>query len=144
MYAASPFRSPAATPLAAMYRQVGTSSEIDHASPHRLVTMLYDGLLESVAQARGALTNRDIDAKGRAVGRAVRIVEEGLRGGLNRQQGGELAGNLDALYAYVARRLTEANLRNDDQALAECAELVKPLRDAWLLIGKPDAPTPHA
>ena len=135
MYAANPFRSPNASNVSSMYRQVGVASAVDHASPHRLVTMLYDGLLESITQARGAIAQGDIEAKGRAIGRAVRIVEEGLRGGLDRQRGGALAQNLDALYQYVAQQLTRANLRSDTAALAECHGLVKPLRDSWVDIG---------
>src|SRR5262245_8546693 len=131
MYAANPFRSSSAS----MYRQVGVASAVDHASPHHLVTMLFDGLLEAIAEASGAIAKGDIEVKGRAIGRAVRIVEEGLRGGLDRQRGGALAQNLDALYQYVVQQLTKANLRGDSAALAECQRLVKPVRDAWVDIG---------
>lgn len=135
MYAANPFRSPSASNMSGLYRQVGVSSAVDNASPHRLVTMLYDGLLESIAEARGAMGKNDVERKGRAIGRAVRILEEGLRAGLNRQQGGELAQNLNALYTYIGNRLTQANLYSDATLLAECYGLVEPLRDAWIGIG---------
>ena len=134
MYAANPFNSPNAMNRSGMYRQVGVSSAIDNASPHRLVTMLYDGLLESIAEARSALVKRDIEVKGRAVSRAVRILEEGLRAGLNSNAGGELAHNLNALYSYISQRLTLANVRNDADVLTECYALVEPLRDAWVEI----------
>jgi len=135
MYAANPFRSPNAGSMPGLYRQVGVSSAVDNASPHRLVTMLYDGLLESIATARNAVIRKDIEAKGRAIGQAVRIVEEGFRGGLNREQGGELAQNLNALYAYISQRLTHANLYSDADTLTECYGLVEPLREAWVAIG---------
>jgi len=135
MYAANPFRSSTASKVSSTYRQVGVASAVDHASPHHLVTMLYDGLLEAIGEARAAIAQGDIDAKGRAIGRAVRIVEEGLRGGLDRQRGGALAQNLDALYQYLVQQLTKANLRSDTAALAECHRLVKPVRDAWVDIG---------
>ncbi|HSM21533.1 MAG TPA: flagellar export chaperone FliS, partial [Rubrivivax sp.] len=91
-------------------------------------------LFESLAQARGALHANDIAAKGRASGRAVRIVDEGLRSALNLQQGGALARDLHDLYAYVTRRLTHANLKNDEAALEECASLMTPVREAWASI----------
>jgi flagellar protein FliS len=65
------------------------------------------------------------------VQRAVRIVEEGLRSALNVPAGGELARNLQELYAYLTTRITLANLRNDEAMLEECTRLVEPLRDAW-------------
>lgn len=139
MFATSPYRSPTGPNLSGMYRQVGVASAVDAASPHRLVTLLYDGLLESLAEARGAIAVRDVEAKGRAIGRAVRILEEGLRGGLNPEGGGDLARNLDDLYRYVSQCLTVANLRSDPAALAECYGLIEPLRDAWVAIGAVEA-----
>lgn len=131
--------SPAASrQLGGMYRQVGVETQVSGATPHALVMMLFDGYLEAVAQARGALREGRTEAKGQAIGRAVRILEEGLRAGLNLKSGGALAADLDDLYSYLARRLTLANVRNDEAALDECQRLVQPLREAWLSI------TPHA
>ena len=76
-----------------------------------------------------------IDVKARAISRAVRIVDEGLRACLDLKAGGALAADLNDLYAYLATRLTLANLRNDEALLDECQRLVTPLRDAWLEIG---------
>ena len=114
-----------------VYRSVGVETGVSTASPHQLVTMLFDGFRDSVAQARGAIRAGRIDDKGRAIGRAVRIVNEGLKAGLNLEAGGALAGDLAALYSYILLRLTHANLHNDDAALEECARLIEPLRTAW-------------
>jgi flagellar protein FliS len=117
--------------FAGTYSQVAVQTGVESADGRKLVGMLYDGALEAISKARGALGRGDVAVKGQQIGKAVRIVEEGLRGGLDLARGGELAANLDGLYRYVARRLTEANLRNDDRALDECARLLAPLRDAW-------------
>lgn len=117
--------------LASAYHQVSVTTAVDGASPHALVTMLYDGLLDSLAMARGAIRSGDTALKAREVQRAVRIVEEGLRCALNVPAGGELARNLQELYAYLTTRITLANLRNDEAMLEECTRLVEPLRDAW-------------
>jgi len=122
----APFRTFAST-----YSRVGVETGVTEASPHRLVAMLFDGAIESIHQARGALASRDIAAKGQAIGKAVRIVDEGLKGGLDRGAGGQLATDLSALYDYLLRRLTEANLRNDDAALAECSTLLDSVRQGW-------------
>jgi flagellar secretion chaperone FliS len=121
--------------FAQAYRKIAAETGITDASPHRLVAMLYDGVVESVAEARGAMRSRDHERKGKAIGRAVRIVEEGLRGGLNVKAGGRLAEDLNQLYGYVVVRLTQANLRNDETILDECLGLVQPLREAWMSIG---------
>jgi flagellar protein FliS len=135
MYAATatPFGRPAA--FAAAYRQIGVETGVSGATPHQLVALLFDGYMDALVLARGALRQKDIDAKGRAIGRAVRILEEGLKSALDLQAGGKLAADLRDLYAYVIVRLTTANLRNDDAALAECQRLIEPVRQAWSEIG---------
>lgn len=116
------------------YRNIAAETGVADASPHRLVAMLFDGFMEAVAEARGAMKTQDVERKGRAIGRAVRIVEEGLRAALDLNAGGQLAADLNELYRYVGARLTQANLRNDLDALDECRRLIEPLRDAWTQI----------
>ena len=118
------------TRSASVYKRVAVETGVQAADSHRLVGMLFDGLLQSVAAARGAMERGDLVVKGEQIGKAVRIVEEGLKAGLD-PAGGEMAQNLRALYAYAVRRLTEANLRNDPNALAEVATLIEPVAQAW-------------
>jgi flagellar secretion chaperone FliS len=121
--------------LSNAYRQVGVQTGVGSASPHQLVQMLLDACQESLAQARGAIATGDIAAKGRAIGRTARIVEEGLKACLNLEAGGQLAADLNALYAYIGVRLTQANLGNDVATLEECGRLLEPVRSAWAEIG---------
>jgi flagellar protein FliS len=117
------------------YARVGVETSVNAASAHKLIELLFNGFMDSVSLARGAMRARQIETKGKAIGRAARIVEEGLKAGLNLEAGGRLAEDLDALYGYVALRLTIANLRNDEAALDECVRLISPLREAWISIG---------
>lgn len=131
MYAsASPFRSAAQRPNAGMYAQVGVETGVTTADPHKLVAMLFDGLVDAISQARGAMHDGRIEAKGKAISKAVSIIDEGLKGGLN-MTGSKLAEDLSSLYSYLIARLTHANLKNDDAALQECVRLIQPLREAW-------------
>ncbi|TDP71623.1 flagellar export chaperone FliS [Roseateles toxinivorans] len=117
-----------------MYRAVGTETSVQSAGPHRLVAMLFEGLMDSMAQAKGAMRAGNLEAKGKALGRAVRIIEEGLRAALD-MRAGPLAADLQDLYSYTTLRLTQANLRNDEAAIEECQRLLQPLKDAWDAIG---------
>ncbi|MEY4909432.1 MAG: flagellar export chaperone FliS, partial [Pseudomonadota bacterium] len=56
------------------YRQIGVETGVASASPHHLVLMLYDGLLESVGRARTAMAAGEIELKCMQIGRAVRIL----------------------------------------------------------------------
>ncbi|MET0334033.1 MAG: flagellar export chaperone FliS [Rhizobacter sp.] len=113
------------------YQQVHVTTGVDGASPHRLVQMLFEGLLDSLARARGAMAHGNNAVTGAEIGRAVRIIEEGLKAGLNVTDGGQLAQDLRDLYAYVTVRLTYANLHNDEAAIAECVKLIEPIASAW-------------
>ena len=125
-----------AGPSSNAYRQIGVETAATTASPHQLVTMLFDGFRDAVAHARGAMAAGRIEDKGLAIGRALRIVDEGLRAGLNLEAGGAIAADLQALYTYIMLRLTHANIRNDDAALAECLSLLEPVRSAWVSISQ--------
>ena len=131
MLNASPFMN-RRNPQAALYQKVHVESQIEGAAtPHRLVSMLFDGFFDAIATAKGALQVKDIETKCKALSRASAIVEEGLRAALDLKAGGKVAADLNALYAYVARRLTYANLKNDVAAMDECVKLLKPVHEAW-------------
>lgn len=127
--------TPVSSRAANAYRQVGVQSGIDGATPHQLIQMLFDGLMQSLHAARGAMQRGDVELKGRQLGKAVLILEEGLRGALDPAQGGEVAVNLGALYGYCVTRLTQANLRNDEALLAEVIALIDPVAQSWKQIG---------
>ena len=122
------------TRAASAYKRVAVDTGVQTADPHQLVHMLYDALLQSLQQARGALARQDVAAKGAALGKGIRILEEGLKAGLNPAQGGQLALNLKGLYDYSIQRLTLANLRNDVAAIDEVVALIEPLAESWKAI----------
>jgi flagellar protein FliS len=122
------------------YHSVHIESQIGgSATPHRLVSMLFDGALESMNNAKGLIAERNYEAKGRAIIRAIAIIDSGLRASLDTQSGGRLAQDLHGLYGYIINRLTYANLKSDTHAIDECIRLLQPIRDAWNAIepGRP-------
>ncbi len=132
----SPF---AARGRAGLYAKVGLETDVESASPHRLVAMLFDGVFDAMSQAAAAIQAGNTELKGRSLVRAVRILDEGLRAGLD-LSAGQLATDLRELYGYVCMRLTQANVRSDLDAIAECQRLLSPVREAWNAI----ADTPAA
>lgn len=119
------------TRSASAYKRVGIETSVDNADPHKLVVLLFDGLQQALGAARLAMERGDVPVKCKQVGMAVRILEEGLKGGLNLEQGGEIAANLDALYSYCVTRLTIANIKNDLTGLEEVSRLIEPIASGW-------------
>jgi flagellar protein FliS len=144
MFASSYPARPGVRHLAgALYQQVGVETSVSAATPHELVALLFEGFLEALAQSRGAMRSSNRVVKGQALGRAVRIIEEGLRAGLDLRAGGKLARDLDELYTYLTMRLTLANVRDDEALIDECQRLITPLRDAWTAIAPNANPAPR-
>ncbi len=112
------------------YQKYGVVSEVDDASPHRLIQMLFEGGLQRIAVAKGAMQRKDIAVKGASISRAIAIIG-GLRSSLDHEQENELVNNLDSLYDYMTRRLLEANVHNDEEALDEVSSLLKEIKSAW-------------
>lgn len=115
---------------AEQYRKVGVSTRVVDADPHKLVAMLLEGANERMRRAEAFLAQGNQAMKGKAIGEACAIVGH-LNGSLDHEAGGEIAGNLSALYDFVIQRLTEANLNNDANALRESLAVMSDIEAAW-------------
>jgi flagellar protein FliS len=122
---------------AAHYRSVQSHGQVAGASPARLVQIMFEHILSELATAQacmqrieGNLPLRDVVAKGRAIGKAVRLIGH-LDATLNLEQGGEIAANLHNLYLYMLGRLTTANLENDAQIVIEVSKLLVKIKSGW-------------
>ncbi len=117
------------------YAKVGVESGVMSASPHQLIVMLFDGALASIRAAVLHMEGGNPAEKGKAISKAIDIVNNGLMAGLDRERGGELAERLEQLYDYVVRLLIQANLHNDPQRLDEAISLLEGIASAWREIG---------
>ena len=114
-----------------MYSKVGLETGVLAASPNKLVIMLYEGAISACRSAEGYMLNNDIINKGNMISKAVSIIESGLRLSLDKNVGGEIAVNLDALYGYMSKRLMTANIHNRPELIHEVIKLLDDLKGAW-------------
>ncbi len=112
------------------YGDVKVKAAVASASPHDLIQMLFDGLLERIAQVKGAMEQKNIELKNDRVNKAISILF-GLRESLDQEQGGDLSSRLDGIYDYVQRRLWQAHMKNDPAILDECTQLITEISSAW-------------
>ncbi len=108
----------------------GVATTAEYASPHRLVQMLMEGVLDKVSTAKGMMSRKDIEGKGQQISMAMSIITA-LKGSLDFNAGGEIATNLDDLYGYINGRLVDANVNNDASALDEVSSLIGQIKSAW-------------
>jgi flagellar protein FliS len=124
---------------ARQYKDMNTQSAVEYADSHQLITMLFDGAMERIAAAKGAMANKDVSSKGILISKALLIVEA-LRAYLDMEKGGEIAQNLKDLYDYIELRLFEANIENDESMLDETFHLINDIRSGWVQIAPTQEP----
>ena len=113
------------------YRELGLETQINNASPHRLIQLLMDGALERLNGAKSAMERGDAATKGVLIGKAMGIIS-GLRSSLDMDvQGTDLPERLDDLYDYMGRRLLEASTFNKVEMLTEVIDLLKTIKSGW-------------
>ncbi|WP_339548138.1 flagellar export chaperone FliS [Pseudomonas sp. RA_35y_Pfl2_P32] len=114
------------------YQKVNSHAQISEASPHRLIQMLYEGGLDRLAQAKGALERGDTPQKCLMLTKAIDIIT-GLRQGLDEEKAEDPASiqQLASLYDYMNTQLLQANISNDPQIIDEVARLLITLKSGW-------------
>ena len=117
-------------PHLSLYRQQQVQHDVQQASPIHLVVMLYDKAIALLRQSLLHLQRTELKAKGEVLNRVVEILGE-LQAVLNRDEGGSVAQNLNALYTFAIQSVTEANLRNDAQPLQSVLSVLEELRKGW-------------
>lgn len=120
------------------YAKMEVESAVMSASQQQLVTMLFDGALNALVRARLFLQDGNLEGKGLSLSKAINIIDNGLKVGIDETSGDELTQNLLALYAYMVRRIFQANLHNDIGAIEEVEYLLRNIADAWKEVQSPN------
>lgn len=130
---------------ASTYARVGLETGVMSASPHQLISLLFNGVKTAISMARHHMLSGEIVAKGKAISKAINIIDNGLKTSFDAQAGdaagAALVDNLLALYDYIGKRLMLANLRNDPALLDEAQRLLDAISSAWREID-PRQPSP--
>ena len=110
--------------------QIYRKTNVVTADSKRLVLMCYEGAIDYLKIGNQKLIEKDYEGKGKNTAKARDIIYE-LKSSLNFEKGDTIAKNLDSLYNYMLKRLTEADLGNDAQAIAEVIDMLVDLKSAW-------------
>ncbi len=119
------------------------ANQIQTASPEQVLIMLYDGAIRFLREARRAMENGDKPVKLQKVSRVVAILTE-LSNTLDFEKGGEIAENLDGLYWYMIRELTNPEAGDSTAPLDVSENILLELRDGWVQAMGKDRPEGQA
>jgi len=112
------------------YANTQAHSSVFDASPHKLISLLFEGAQTRLMSAKVAMESGNIAKRGELIGKVIDIVST-LQANLDAEKGAGVAENLDALYEYMTRRLLEANRTNDSTIIEEVHGLIGELRSGW-------------
>ena len=109
---------------------ISQTNQITQADPAQLIVLLYNGALSLIAQGQQFHKEKNLVQAGLAISKAQAIVGE-LRQVLDLDSGGEIAKNLDRLYAYLHELMVKAMTVNRIEPLNEATKLLTELQGAW-------------
>ncbi|MGE5628626.1 MAG: flagellar export chaperone FliS [Solirubrobacterales bacterium] len=106
------------------------SNSVNYASKEQLLLMLLEGACKYVKIGRQAILDKDMNKAHDNLVKTQDIFYE-LMVTLDVAQGGEWAQNLFKVYDFVARRLTDANIKKDLKIVDEVIPLIEDIKDMW-------------
>lgn len=113
-----------------VYTSTRASTSVHDASPHKLISLLFEACQENLAVAKGAMRRGEVKKKIEAIKKAMDIVVR-LQASLNLEDGGQIALNLDDLYTFCVNRLAMANASNDEDMIDEVFKVIAELKLGW-------------
>lgn len=112
------------------YKRTSLEAELSVASPHRVIQMLFNGLLERLSQAKGAIERKDYEYKSDRITKALGIID-GLQSALDRKEDPQLFEKMYALYDYMKVLLQKASVSLEPGPIDEVVNLILPIKNAW-------------
>lgn len=103
------------------------------ATSEQLQLMLYDGAIRCALQARDALLEKDYETSYDRLTRAQNIVTE-MQAGLNYDVNRELCERVGSIYGFLFRKLVDANVQHDIQAIDDALKVLRIERETWRIL----------
>ena len=100
------------------------------ANRETILLMMYGGAMRFLKQGIEAGEAQDFILMNRMVTKAQEIVNE-LRSTLNFEVGGDIAKNLESLYAFITERMLQGCLDRQVKPLTEALGIIQTLNEAW-------------
>jgi flagellar secretion chaperone FliS len=112
------------------YSQAYQKAAVNTVDQRKLILMLYDGAIKFLTHAVEKMEKQEHYEAHTNLIRGKSIIAE-LLSSLNLEHGGDIARNLQRLYAYMFNELIDANLNKEPERVQRVVHLLKELRTAW-------------
>jgi len=116
--------------FAQKYANNFVETSVSEATPHKLVEMLYEGLVRHLKVSKVFVEQKNYEKKAFHLNKALSIIN-GLKIGVDTEKGGEVAGNLYELYDYCYRTIFSSSRDNSVEKIEEVLDIISGLSDSW-------------
>ncbi|MFN4244602.1 MAG: flagellar export chaperone FliS [Brevinematia bacterium] len=112
------------------YVKLYKETQIETASPVKLIVILYEIIISSIKEAIVHLETKKYDLLNKELSRAQDGIIE-LIASLDFDKGGDIAKNLYSIYLYCSKRLFEGNIEKNKSMFVEVINIMTKLKEAW-------------
>jgi len=113
------------------YDQVSLDARLAGATPHQLIAMLFEAAHNALLRAKIYFEKGAVAKRCEMIGKAINIIDQGLRASLDHEKGQQIATDLERLYDYISRLLLQANSQGDVNKLLEADRLLTEMSAVW-------------
>jgi flagellar protein FliS len=119
------------------YANADLGARVEAASPHQLVAVLFEELLNHLDTLAAGLSANGTLTRVAAIQRKGRIatIILGLEASLDHKQGGEIARGLATVYREARRLVTAGTMQHDPKTIIAAREMIAEIAGAWRQIG---------
>ena len=113
----------------ASYKEVKVTEVADEESPHELIRIVFQVLAENLEELKSNITQTD--ERWQKPFNKCMFALSILRESLDFDKGGEIATNLDSLYAFAQKTMLKAVGKSDPENLEVVTKIVTDISSAW-------------
>ncbi|MGN1357149.1 MAG: flagellar export chaperone FliS [Succinivibrionaceae bacterium] len=123
------------------YKKNGLETDLSVADGHRVIQLLYQGLIDCIYRAKAAIETNNIDMKAKQIDKALGIVaglDAAIQYDPNNPEQTKIAKTLKNMYAIYTDRLMQASFKLSVEPLDEILKYATEIKAAWDKISDED------
>jgi len=117
------------------YATTERETAVSSARPVDLVVLVFQRVLDHLRHGRQMMQQQEDSAV--PLTKALQLINAGLQACLDRDQGGDIARNLAALYDWASREIMLARLKRDSDRISAVIDVLTTVSSAWLELASP-------
>ena len=115
--------------IAKAYASISVDTSIKDSSPLELIVLVFDKIFDHLTRGKKELILGETGAE--PLTKAVDLLNVGLIASLNKEHGGQIAENLEAVYLWAINKIIEARLNKKPDRIDEVVKVLNPIYDGW-------------